>query len=148
MNYKVENNQVIFTDGPSRRNAKRGRKLGSRISELVSATGIKLTDIARIYTANRYPNNSDTRALNVRVITICLSQVLANKDNSPAYIKAIESAWRLPIATIREYYQLDKTNPLSLAEKVAFTNDYLHKYFPEKLAARQNAMQNLFGVAA
>ena len=149
MNYRVENNQVIFTDSASRSNRKKGRKLGSRLSEIVTVSNLTLSDIARIYSANKiYPTNKEQLFPNCRVTRVCLNQVLANRDNSPAYIRAIESAWRLPIATIREYYQLDKTNPLSFTEKVAFTNDYLQKYFPEKLAEKQNAIRNLFGAAA
>lgn len=143
MNYKVENNQVIFTDGPSRRNAKRGRKLGSRLGIIKTETKISLTDIARIYIANRLPYHLKSETLNDRVIQVCLSQVLANKDNSPAYIQAIESAWRLPIATIREYYQLDKTSFLQAREQVAFKNDYLQKCFPDKQIEK-----TLFGAAA
>ncbi len=143
MNYKVENNQVIFTDGPSRRNAKRGRKLGSRLGIIRTETKISLTDIARIYTANRLRQQLKPETLNVAVTKCKLSHVLANRDNSPAYVKAIESAWRLPIATIREYYQLDKTSFLQAREQVEFKNDYLQKCFPDKQIEK-----TLFGAAA
>ena len=144
MNYRVENNQVIYTDYKSRTNRRRGRKLGSRISELVVVSNLTLSDIARIYCANKLPQHLRHNVANVVVTTKTnLSHVLANRDNSPAYIKAIETAWRLPIATIREYYQLDKTNPLTWQEQLAFKNDYALKCF-----SQQNK-KNLFnGVAA
>ena len=142
MNYRVENNQVIYTDGHSRRNAKRGRKLGSRLSIIIAETNLKLTDIARIYCANRLPQQLGLPTVIV-VVKTNLSHVLANRDNSPAYIKAIESAWRLPIATIREYYQLDKTTFLNAREQVEFKNDYLRRCFPDKQVEK-----NLFNGAA
>jgi hypothetical protein len=143
MNYKVENNQVIG-DYAYRMNRTRGRKLGSRISELVVISNLTLSDIARIYCANKLPQHYGNNCVNVVVNTKTnLSHVLANRDNSPAYIQAIESAWRLPIATIREYYQLDKTNPLTWQEQLAFKNDYALKCFSQKIE------KNLFnGVAA
>ncbi len=150
MNYKVENNQVIFTDRVSAANRNRGRKLGSRLAAIVNVSKVTLSDIARIYAANRVTAQLTTKTVvNCAVTRAKLSHVLANRDNSPAYINAIESAWRLPIATIREYYQLDKTNPLATKqERKQFEQEFLEKYFPEKLKTQQEGMLIYNGLAA
>lgn len=145
MKYKVENDKVVYTHRGHFRN--RGRKLGSRLSAIVNASGSNLSDIARIYCANRiYHTISRMDATNCVVARSNLSHVLANRDNSPAYVRAIESAWRLPIATIREYHRLDKLTPLTPPERTVFAGNYAREFYPERFAERQNAIRNLFGV--
>lgn len=149
MKYKVEGDQVIFEDYLSSAYRKRGRRPGTRLAEIIRASDLTLSDIARIYSANRTNHTiKQSNQFNCVAIRANLSHVLANRDNSPAYIQAIEKAWRLPIATIREYYQLDKTNPLTRQEQFAFKKEYLEKYFPEQVKAQQEGMLIYKGLAA
>lgn len=86
---------------------KRGRKLSGRLGVIVMETKMTLQDIA-------YLNTADCHNITKidYIVTQCnretLSRVIQGKRNTPRYIKAIENAWHLPIATIRQIYREDK----------------------------------------
>lgn len=120
------------------------RSPSSRIAHIIQISKLNLSDIARIYTHNKINvtnsevkpvisnvTNYDNKPLICNVATrVKLSEVIAGRDSSPAYIRAIETAWKLPIKRIRAIYREDREriaagNPLSISEISQFHTEYL-----------------------
>ncbi len=146
MKYKVEGQSIIFESAIAMRNRKKGRRPSQRLAIIIRVSDRTLSDIARIYAANRVrtqykavsaPNCVQTRAN--------LSHVLAGRKNSPAYIQAIESAWKLPIEEIRAIYREDKERSFSKDELEKFILDYSESHFPNYAKQFLSGKQSLFG---
>ncbi len=133
MKYKVIGQKIEFL-GSSALNRLRGRRPSQRISAIMDVSDLTLSDIARIYAANRFTTTLQEKIKDNVVVSAKtnLSHVLAGRDNSPAYIRAIETAWKLPIEEIRRIYREDKERILAHAELIHFKLEYAKAYFPEK----------------
>lgn len=131
MKYRVTGDRIEFI-GRSKTARRAGRRPGPRLAVIMDISGLTLSDIARIYATNRITlqlKNCTAVNCNVRVK---LSEVLSCKDNSPAYIRAIENAWKLPIDRIRELHRLDRSKaPISREELSEFGKQYSRDNFPE-----------------
>ncbi len=151
-----------------------GRRSSSpRIKQIIQTSRLTIADIARIYANNptNYKNKSlisgvnpvnptNSRNKNVisGVIRIELVKVIASRENSPAYIRAIEECWKLPIAEIRAIYREDRErqaagNPMSREELNDFSKYYLAHWrgitIEELEADKMDILRNLQqGVAA
>ncbi len=104
--------------------SKSGTRPSQRLAVIIKVSDRTLSDIARIYAKN-LPQHYRKKSVNVVVVKTNLSHVLAGRDSSPAYIKAIEEAWRLPMAEIRAIYNEDRQRETPL------TSNELHQFFLE-----------------
>lgn len=147
MKYSVVGDRIEFV-GRSKTSRRAGRRPGPRLKVLMDISGLTLSDIARIYAANRTTIQlKNGLTVNCMVTRVNLSRVIAGKDNSPAYIHAIEKAWKLPIDRIRELHRLDRSKaPISRQELSEFGKQYSREHFPE-VAKAADQLFNL-GAAA
>lgn len=148
-----------------------GRRSPSpRIARIIQISKLNLSDIARIYEHNRVtPRNTDsssnfvglryptkyTSDSVIRGVTRAdLSKTIAGSENSPAYIRAIETAWKLPIERIRTIYREDREriasgNPLSISEINQFRTEYRAHFegitVEQLLESKSNTMKQLLG---
>jgi len=86
-----------------------------------------------------------------------LYQVIRGEDNSPAYIRAIEECWKLPIAEIRAIYREDRErqtagNPMTREELDNFSKYYRAHWqgitVEELEAQKMDLLRKMQGVAA
>jgi len=148
MKYRVTGQSITYP-ALYERNRKRGRRPSQRLAVIMHISNLTLSDIARIYAANRdnHTIRPIPKGVNCVVTRTNLSHVLAGRDNSPDYIKAIETAWKLPISEIRKIYNEDKTRKLSEQELREFQLHYMQTHFPEQYSKFQE-LQLFGGIAA
>ena len=123
-----------------------GRRSSSpRIKQIIQTSRLTIADIARIYANNptNYKNKSVISGVNnpsnptnyknknviSGVIRIELVKTISGRENSPAYIRAIEECWKLPIEQIRAIYREDRErqaagNPITRDELNDFSKYY------------------------
>lgn len=168
--------KFTFKDGEYHKHSNHlnaGRRSSSpRIKQIIQTSRLTIADIARIYANNpanyknkriiggvdSNPANYKEKIVNSGVIRRQLVKVIATKDNSPAYIRAIEECWKLPIAEIRAIYREDRErqaagNPMSREELNDFSKYYLAHWrgitIEELEADKMDILRNLQqGVAA
>ncbi len=123
-----------------------GRRSSSpRIKQIIQTSRLTIADIARIYAQRRLlitDSNSElvtqTKVTNYKKKSVIsnlgarvkLCETIAGRKNSPAYIRAIEECWKLPIAEIRAIYREDRErqaagNPMTREELNDFSKYYL-----------------------
>lgn len=122
-----------------------GRRSSSpRIKQIIQTSRLTITDVARIYAQRRLliiNSNSELVAqkeatnykpktvISSPAVRVNLLKTLAGRKNSPAYIRAIEECWKLPIAEIRAIYREDRErqaagNPMTREELNDFSKYY------------------------